>query len=46
MRLKFHKEAVHEGEKDSCDGCYYQSGWKEHLKMHDLSCLVDNTAKV
>ena len=37
--IKVYKEAVHDGERDSCDGCYHQSGWKEHLKMHNLSCL-------
>ena len=31
--FKSHKEAFHEGEKDLCDDCYYQTGWKAHIKM-------------
>ena len=37
--IKFLKEAVHEGEEDSCDGCLHQSGWKEHLKLQNLDCF-------
>ena len=39
MLIKYHKEAFHEGEKDSCDDCYYQTGWKAHIKMYNFGCL-------
>ena len=45
MWLKSHKKAVHEGEEDSCGDCYYETGWKEHLKMHNLGCLKLTTQK-
>ena len=43
--FKSHKEAVHEWEKDSCDDCYYQTEWKEHLKKHNLPCFKKTTQK-
>ena len=43
--IKSHKKTVHEGEEDSCGDCYYQTGWKEHLKMHNLGCLKLTTQK-
>ena len=39
MLIKSHKEAFHEWEKDSCDDCYYETGWKEQIKMFNFACL-------
>ena len=39
MLIKSHKEAFHEGGKDSCDDCYYETGWKEQIKLYNFGCL-------
>ena len=46
MFIKSHKEAYHEGEKDSCDDCYYETGWKKQILNVQLWLLkVDSTEK-
>ena len=45
MLIKYHREAFHEGEKYSCDDCYYQTGWKAQIEMYNFGCLKLTTLK-